>query len=47
MERKCVKKEAFLADESPSGFIDNYEKPKHEFVTEIDDSVFEIKKCLQ
>ena len=48
MKQKCLKGEAkFYADKSHPALVDNYEQPKHEFMTEIDDTVFEIEKCLQ
>jgi len=48
METISLKGEEGLdADESPPVLADNYEQTKYEFVTEIDDIVFEIEKCLQ
>ena len=42
------RRDGFHAEESSPALVDNcVQQPKYEFVTEIDDSVFEIKKCSQ
>jgi len=48
MEQKRLQGEkGFDADESPHALVDNYEQPTHDFVTEMDNTSFEIVKCSQ